>query len=82
MTSIHSFSTAGAMINYLQLGQSRVRVRADPSEFSASIALTPTLPSMFHFMPLPALENRRHALAPAHTHGLQPVAGVTPLHFV
>jgi hypothetical protein len=66
----------------LAVGQSRVRVRADPSEFSASIALTPILPSMFHLMPLPALENRRHPLAPAHTHGLQPVAGVTPLHFV
>jgi hypothetical protein len=41
-----------------------------------------SMPSVFHLMPLPALENRRYPLTPTHTHGLQPVAGVTPLHFV
>src|ERR671918_1700321 len=29
-----------------------------------------------------AFENRRHPLATTDTHGLEPIAGITPLHFV
>jgi hypothetical protein len=41
-----------------------------------------SMASMFHRLLLSAFENRRHPLTAAHTHGLQPVAGVTALHFV
>jgi hypothetical protein len=41
-----------------------------------------SMPSGLCLVPLPPLENRRHPLAATDTHGFQPVARITPLHFV
>jgi hypothetical protein len=47
-----------------------------------SASVMRSMPLVLRLLPLPALENRRDPLATTHTHGLQPVACITPLHFV
>src|SRR2546422_11128442 len=60
-----------------RLGQDHVVLLACHQHRDATVS-DPPLP----LSPLPAFEDRRHPLTAANAHGLQPVACVTPLHFV